>query len=446
MSEKLKASLAGIVGSAAATILITAAKSLFDRANQKKLLKEGEAVYDAVATPTSLTQRAKECFIESRAYLGKDIQHEKVIPGILKLSLTLNSSLVVAGLRLDGLVESGVTVSNRLRTVATEDYLDTSMSLRNDAISLESVDPNVHRERTADERKAEREEIAIATAREKLKQLEAEGKEREAQRLRDEIAREEEEHAKLIRRIEDLGKVETSDVTPSTDANLAVGKVIEVTLSGDSAGITKPGEPSPKVTIPLFIRINPYLVDPELASYMMEATGHGILSGKRRAQLKAGEISFWKDYIFGMDIVRRTDAILKKDNDGEFADYLKSVVRKQTSQWVDAHQKLNDKAYRSSSNLANAILIFSADSVEKGRINNGIDLSKYNERQRFFGATYASMIYVIDPNHERVTLYLNGFRDVGSYSYNDFIHKKDLQGDDFMSILRSVTQGQISRF
>lgn len=446
MSDTINKTVKTALGTAAASALVGAGKLLFELL--KKYPEYYENANEAVKHPVSLTQRAKECFIESRAYIDKDIAHEKVTTGILKLALTLNSSLVLAGLRLDGLVESGITVSNRLKSIATEDYIDTAETLRADAIALETVDPKVRHDLTQEEHRLEKAKIQLATDREKLKQLIAKGEEDKAARIREEIARQEAEIDKHYDRIRELSTVETSDVTPTTDVNLAVGKVIEVTLTGSQAEVDGGSGPrDAKVTIPLFIRINPYLVDSELVSYMMEVSGHGILSGKRRAQLKAGEISWLKDYVFGMDIVRRTQSILKKDLGGEFANFLESVGKKNRRRWVDIYNRVGDKTnYRPSSNLANAILVFSRDAVERGRINNGVNLDDFAERQNFFDKTYASMIFIVDPNHERVSIYLNGFKDVGNYSYNDFIHKKDLQGDDFMTVLRSVTQGQISRF
>lgn len=407
------------------------------------------------ANESSLTQKAKKCFIESRAYVDKEIEHEKVTSGILKFSLSMQASLVIAALRLDGLVSGGVTVSNRLSSVATENnsnYVDIVELLKKDSLSLESLDPKLSKQEREEKlkfdaivarvdklkneaeikrheaRKAEM-EADIKTA-EKLKK-DAELKRTEAQELERQLE-------KQRQNVERISSIKDDDVTPSTDVNLTVGKIINITMTADNGS---------QVTVPLFVRVNPYIVSQDMVSYMMETCGPTIFSGKRRAQLKAGEISFWKDYVFGIDLIKKQEKILAKDKDGEFAEYIRTQNKKDRKKITDAIRRGKDPSnYRTSSNLANAVLVFSQDAVDDGELRGGIKLHNYSDRQKFFEKSYASMIFVVDPNHERVTMYLNGFKDVGNYSYNDFVRKKDLEGEDFMSILRSVSQGQISRF
>lgn len=432
---------------AAGTTLVNVAKSIYGPdllPDVARSLGAGDLASDAYRAK-SLTQRAKQCFIESRAYIDKDILHEKVTAGIVKFTLTITTSLVISTLGLDSMVESGVTVSDRLRAVATESYIDTALSLRQMSIGLESVDPKLKQK----EKKAKTTEdiarVRRAQIYNKIKVYNEKVKENpklagQANHLVENLLLEKAKYDKIIedaeKETERLRKVEFSDVTPTTDVNLPVGKVIEITLNG----------PRGAYKIPLFVRVNPYTVDPSLVSFLLETTGESMTSDKRRAMLKAGEITFWKDYVFGLDQVRRMQKVLSRDKDGEFAEFIARNSEKEDKRIRDTVNLIATKGYRTSSNLANAVLIFSEAAVRDGQMRGGTNLLDFSERQRFFDKNFASMMFVVDPAHEKVTLYLNGFSDVGHYSYSDFTRKKDLEGEDFMSVLRTISAGNVSRF
>lgn len=404
-----------VIATAATTQLVSILKSMFGQAGEMA----GNVLLDENYHATSLTKRAKQCFIESRAYIDHDIAHEAVTSGIIKFALALSGSLVVTSVGLDAAVSAGVTVSDRLRAVSTEHmlpYVDTVNELQKDSIALESVSPNP---------KFSSDIHHLDTRIEALeRQPSTDQRDKELTRLQKERAR--------------LSQIETADITPSTDLNLAMGKVVEITFNGPN-NLT--------VKVPLYIKINPYLVAPELMSYLLETTAPALTSSKRWAQLQAGEITFWRDYVFGMDIAEKLNRTLAKDKTGEFAQYISMSANKDRSRLIDTALKAKKgHAYTTSSNLANAVLIFSEAAVREGEMRGHLRLSNPAQRQRFFDKNYAAMIFVVDPSHERVTMYLNGFAQEAHLSYSDFVRKKDIEGVDFLSVLRTVASGNISRF
>lgn len=388
----------------------------------------------------SLTQKARQCFIESRVWVDKSIEHEKVISPLLKFTLALQASLVIASLGLDGLVESGITISDRLRSVSSESFIDTADLLKRDSLNLENVgmeswinpsNENIHwddrsNQKAIDRLQERREELMNA--------LRNSGNDHgNDNAYKTELV----EIDKQLKELTRLRKIETSEVTMNTDSTLPVGKIIEVTMRGPNGAEYK---------IPLYIRLNPYMVDPELAGYMLETAGLAFTSDKRKLMLDAKEITFWRDYVCSADQMDRMRKLLAKDKHGEFTQFIAQNSNKDATRiWQTLHAIAN-KGYKTSSNLANSVLVFSEYAITEGELHGGVSLHNYNERQRFFDKSYASIIYVIDPSHEQVTMYLNGFRDAGHYTYSDFIRKKDLDGDNFMSVLRTISSGNISRF
>lgn len=476
-------SIMGMV--AAGTALVDIAHRLYtNSADAKDMAQKGannlvRMADDDNYNAKSLTQRAKKCFIESRAYVDKAIEHEKVLPPLMKHILAFQVSLVLTSLKLDGLVSDGITVSNRLRSVASEDYRDVAADLRKDSLALENIgnilNPSLEfssaqdfeHEKEAAFRKAkkfkevkdeyESQILNIQQRMSSYQQLLADARlaknkpemgkfkalvEKDKAELKALTAEYEKVKADLSEELDEANRyrrIDSSDITPSTDVSISMGAVKEITFQGPNGQA---------YTVPIYIKVNPYMVDSELVSYLMETTGSAFSTRKRLEQYKAGEITFFKDFLGGMDLVKRMEKNLRKDKSGEFAAYIAHTVSKENKRVRETLMKLADSENkrRTSSNLANAILIFSESSVKEGQRRGGINLENRKDRQRFFDKNFASMIFVIDASHEHVTMYLNGFESVGHYTYSEFIRKKDIEGEDFMSILRAVSTDNLSRF
>ena len=477
-------SVSGLV--AAGTVLANIAAKIFTTTKM-------DENYKAV----SLTQRAKKCFIESKAYIDKDIEHEKVMPGLMKHVLGYITSLTLTSLRLDNLVSDGVTISDRLRSVATERYTDVVSNLKRDSLALEGLatdilSGNIMQDTSKlerDLRKAEELRNSRRETREAFKEKIAQV-ENAIQAIDEQIGQEktnliaapkpgknaikvrisqlENEKHKLLhtlsvlksdnanaeaayqeamadydREVAEVNRIHEigiTDVTPSSDVSLSKGVVKEITLKGPN-GAT--------YVVPIYVKVNAEVVNSEQISYLMEVCGHALTSAKRRVMLSAGEITFIKDFLFGMDLIKRMQRLVKSDKTGNFAAFTAKTAGKDNKRVHDTLLKLADdgrRGYKSSSNLANAVLIFSEKSVKDGQRRGGVNLNNPKERQRFFEKSYASMIFVLDPSHELITMYMNGFDSVGHFPYSEFLHKKDLDSEDFMSVLRAVSSDNLSKF
>lgn len=165
---------------------------------------------------------------------------------------------------------------------------------------------------------------------------------------------------------------------------------------------------------------------------------------QRWTQMRAGELTFWKDFVLHRDLIRRQRAIIKDPKKAAaFSDFLKTVAKKDKYAIDDASDRLGS---RQSQNLANSVIILSEDAIAQAKADSGIDLHNERDRVRYFRETYVMILVAVDPLHQRVTIYFNGIDGEINASYNDF-RPKDQKFDpkDFMSALQAFSTNNIGR-
>jgi len=215
-----------------------------------------------------------------------------------------------------------------------------------------------------------------------------------------------------------------------------MGELYEIRLSN-------PNGNGNAVTIPVFIQMQPSIIDAEVAPRFVDMNVDPTW-WQRWTQARAGEISWFKDFLLNRDLIKRDKSILKDPKKANaFSDFLKTVAKKDFYALGDATDTLGA---RHSSNLANSVVVFSEDTVAQAKADSGIDLHKEADRNRYFKNTYTMIIAIIDPLHQRVTVYFNGIDGDINCSYTEF-RPKDTKFDpkDFMAALSAFSTNNISR-
>lgn len=225
-------------------------------------------------------------------------------------------------------------------------------------------------------------------------------------------------------------------ISPSEHRIGPLGELYEVKL-------TNPNDKTASITVPVFIQMQPSLIPAEIAPRFVDMNVSPSL-WQRWTEMRAGEKTFWLDFILQRDIIRRQKVILKDPAKAEaFAEFLKTVANKDKYALDDVTDKLGA---RQSSNLANSVVIFSEEAVAQAKADSGVDLHNPRDRQRYFRESYTMMIVIVDPFHQRVTMYFNGLDGEVNSSYNDF-RPKDAKFDpkELMSALQAFSTNNISR-
>lgn len=215
-----------------------------------------------------------------------------------------------------------------------------------------------------------------------------------------------------------------------------MGELYEVKLSN-------PNKEGSSLVIPIFIQMQPSIVPAPAAPRFVDMNVSPSL-WQRWTQMRSGELTFWKDFILQRDRIRRNKTVLKDPQLAEaFTTFLKTVAKKDKYALDDASDRLGA---RQSSNLANSVIIFSEDTIAQAKADSGIDLHNERDRDRYFKDTYTMILVIVDPLHQRITIYFNGLDGEINSSYNEF-KPKDSKFDpqDFMTILQAFSTGNISR-
>lgn len=232
-------------------------------------------------------------------------------------------------------------------------------------------------------------------------------------------------------------EVSTRSVAYSENRIGPMGETIEITITSPTTGHS--------IKVPIFIQIQPTFVPPDTAPRLIDMS-LGASIWRRLTQWRAGEIRFLKDFILGCDLAARNRVILKDPRASEALRQFLSTANAKTRADV-ANSWHKAAGHVGTSNLANSILVFSEDTVRRAQAESGINLHDKTERERYFNTAYAILIAIIDPRHQRVTIYVNGVEGEINSSYKDFESKKSkgLDPSEFIAALTAIGNNNVSR-
>lgn len=171
--------------------------------------------------------------------------------------------------------------------------------------------------------------------------------------------------------------------------NLAVGNVIDVTIS----------ENGQEATVPVTIRLRVAAAASDVMTQIMAVSGKDNVLLSRWRAWRAGEIKFWADFVLAMDRVDAHRAAMMKDESG----YYKAVHSR------NSNNKMVQMAGGGASlGTASSILVMDVKTAkELERKVNG-RLEHFKTRQAIFGDTFSMLMAVVDPEWESITIYTRG--------------------------------------
>lgn len=205
--------------------------------------------------------------------------------------------------------------------------------------------------------------------------------------------------------------------------NLAVGNVIDVTISEN--GI--------EATVPVTIRLRVAGMPADVMVQTLAVGGTDVTMRSRWRSWRAGEIGFWSDFVLQMDRVDAHRAAMMKDQSG----YYKAVYGRAA----------NNKAAASiaggpSLGTASAIIVMDVKTAIDLERKIGGQLSSFKTRQGIFGHTFSMLMLVVDPDWESVTIYTRGIEMPTKLNKNDIKTAGKSDSKELMDILKSYQLGK----
>lgn len=331
---------------------------------------------------SSLSQYVKDTNIIFRFYVDQMLANEPVVKDLSGMMNHVTLAYVMVALRLNDLCQNGRTVRDLLKVVSTEAYVD-AVELITDRLGV--MDEHV---------------IALEAIEEKDSKT-----------------------AGRPMSVVELDKAATG---------LYTGKVIEVTLG------TKDRDQQIKMYI--YMQMIPYILPTEVISGFARMNFvPGIY--RRYLQWRAGEIRFWKDFVFESDLAAKRAAILKADKDGifrEIEDHRTNSLIKKIGNIFGAGQKVN---------ASNVIICAERDSFMRVCAEVGFDIKNYNQRQKFFAESMSMILLLVDQRYQQVDMFINGLEPIGTYTF-DMIKQNGKSKDsiDIQQVMQMIAAGNALRF
>ncbi len=192
----------------------------------------------------------------------------------------------------------------------------------------------------------------------------------------------------------------------------------------------------------LFVQLVPYILQQQVCAGFMNINFAQSLSSRWKA-LRAGEISFVKDFILGRDQVEKAGKMLKNDNTGVIAEMM-TRQRNKLFRWAAGMTGILPERH----NLAAAIMVLNKQTFDQTCREAHVDFNSFLSREKFFIKTFSMMMVVVDPMYGTVKMYFAGNPAVGTYSYQmiNKVGAKNKDAFDLKEVMTAFSQGQAPRF
>lgn len=217
--------------------------------------------------------------------------------------------------------------------------------------------------------------------------------------------------------IKDISKMVTDPV------NMAVGKLIEVTLS----------ENGQTAKIPVSIRLKSISMPSDVMAQILSVGAFDGSLKTRWRQWRSGEISFWADGVFALDRIEAHRRAVMKDKSG----YYEEVYKRQAK---------NAAAALATGELSvasvSSILLITEQTKRDIERNINRKLTDYRSREDAFSRTLAMLMVVVDPDNDLITIYHRGIELPTQLTVRDIRRVGKGDGPDMNEMLKMFVAGK----
>lgn len=204
--------------------------------------------------------------------------------------------------------------------------------------------------------------------------------------------------------------------------NLAVGQIVDVNIvRGDK-----------KATLPVQIRLRTIGADPTVIKEILALGGEDRSRSARLRKLRVGEITLWRDLVMNQDYIDRYRSAALADKSGYFR-----AAYKRSNKGILATLMTGE----TSVGVASSICITTRDTIRD--LETVIDgrIEDFSTRQQIFDDSLMMLLFVIDTDHDTVTLYTRDIEQSGVYAMKDL--KGAGKSNDLTDIMKVFMEGRV---
>ena len=368
-------------------------------------IKDAQDAYNKYV-PASLTEYTKPFNIMARMYIERQIAGDDIALPLIGTLNQLYCSFVITALNLNSFVSNGRTSRDLLKIVSTEQFVDvvemTKEAFGNMDTPIASIESSV---------------INLDP---------------DSQRL---------VSGRVIELDIQLPASTVQNVTEVTNNTKVDSDNNSESSSGNKHTVSQTSGNTVNAKLTLYVQLVPYVIDSDAVGGFLSMNFSPSIK-QRWKQYRAGEISFWRDFVASRDLIKKEAKILKADKSNTLLDMmLKS--NNALWRWFAGFSGVLDERH----NIASSLLITEKKTFVKECSLAGVDFSNQSQRQAFFRKTMVMMVIVVDTMYNNVEMYFNGINTKGEYSYA-MINKlsKGKDAFDLKEIMTAFAQGQSPKF
>lgn len=206
-------------------------------------------------------------------------------------------------------------------------------------------------------------------------------------------------------------------------SNMAVGKIVNVTIENNSN----------KATIPIAIRLSCISMTSMALTHIMTSGGKDVSFGERWAMYRHNGISL-RDLVFAQDLIDEHKKNMLEDKSGV---YLAMMQKRTDNNLASIISGGKNVSINNSSN----IVILSEETLAEITSRLGIDFTNFNARQKVFEGGYYMLIAVVSKRWGRVRIYTRGIKEHTDVSNAQLVSSAKGTGPDIGDILSAFRAG-----
>lgn len=216
-------------------------------------------------------------------------------------------------------------------------------------------------------------------------------------------------------------QVNAAAATAKDIDNLAVGQIVDVTIE-------KNGK---KATLPVQIRLRTIGADPAVMREVLALGGEDRSRGAMLRKFRVGEITEYRELVANTQYIDRYRQAAMADTSGYFRAAYKRANKGLLATLLTGEASVG---------VASSIAITTTDTIRD--VEQVIDgrFSDFRVRQRIFDDSLMMLLFVIDQDHDTVTLYTRDIEQAGVYAIKDL--KGGGKSNDLTDILKVFMEGR----
>lgn len=221
--------------------------------------------------------------------------------------------------------------------------------------------------------------------------------------------------------VKDISKVKLEEAV-----NLSVGRMFEVTLK----------QGADEFKVPVMVRTIVSIVKNDVLAHILGTGGKNNSFKERYWAWRSGQIEFIRDIILMQDLIDAHKKNLLKDNSGVYSEIMKRRRGNTVSGMISGVPSIGS--------ASNIVIVSKRTVREIERETNG-RFSDVAFRNRIFKNTYMLLLFVVDDENERVTIYHRDIALPTELSVKEMLASSK-SGSDPMEIMKAYMAGQTVRY